>query len=143
MQEVFEKIIDKLEKELKLADDEKLRCVRENHLQFDSTKGYANGVANSIEIVKQVTAEFATDTNVGDNGWILISDQLPKNDCCVWISFSKLYGDFVRKAYWRYDYISKEKCFQWENGKRMKDTPIAWKPYYTPEPYHLNEGKEV
>lgn len=53
MQEVFEKIIEKLEKELKLADEEKLRCARENPLQFDSAKGYANGVANSIEIVKQ------------------------------------------------------------------------------------------
>ena len=54
MQEVFEKIIEKLEEELKLADEEKLRCARENPLQFDSAKGYANGVANSIEIVKAV-----------------------------------------------------------------------------------------
>lgn len=53
MQEVFEKIIEKLKNELKLADEEKLRCERENPLQFDSAKGYANGVANSIEIVKQ------------------------------------------------------------------------------------------
>ena len=52
MNKVFEKIIEKLEKELKLADEEKLRCARENPLQFDSAKGYANGVANSIEIVK-------------------------------------------------------------------------------------------
>ena len=42
-----------MEEELKLADEEKLRCARENPLQFDSAKGYANGVANSVEIVKQ------------------------------------------------------------------------------------------
>ena len=53
MQAAFEKIIEKLEKELKLADEEKLRCARENSLQFDSAKGYAHGVGNAIEIVKQ------------------------------------------------------------------------------------------
>ena len=52
MQEVFEKIIEKLEEELKLADEEKLRCARENPLQFDSAKGYAMGLSNAIEIVK-------------------------------------------------------------------------------------------
>ena len=58
MNKVFEKIIEKLEKELKLADEEKLRCARENPLQFDSAKGYANGVANSIEIVKQEAEKY-------------------------------------------------------------------------------------
>ena len=57
MKKVFEEIIKKLEKELKLADEEKLRCARENPLQFDSAKGYAHGVANSIEIVKQEADE--------------------------------------------------------------------------------------
>ena len=58
MNKVFEKIIEKLEKELKLADEEKLRCARENPLQFDSAKGYANGVANSVEIVKQEAEKY-------------------------------------------------------------------------------------
>ena len=58
MQAVFEKIIEKLEKELKLADEEKLRCARENPLQFDSAKGYTNGVANSIEIVKEESEQY-------------------------------------------------------------------------------------
>ena len=58
MNEVFEKIIKKLEKELKLADEEKLRCARENPLQFDSAKGYAHGVGKAIEIVKQEAAEY-------------------------------------------------------------------------------------
>ncbi len=70
MQEVFEKIIEKLKKELKLADEEKLRCARENPLQFDSAKGYAHGVGKAIEIVKQEAEEHVTDINVGNNGWI-------------------------------------------------------------------------
>ena len=71
MNKVFEKIIGKLEKELKLADKEKLRCARENPLQFDSAKGYANGVANSVEIVKQEAEKY-------NNGWVPCSERLPK-----------------------------------------------------------------
>ena len=58
MNKAFEKIVEKLEEELKLADEEKLRCTRENPLQFDSAKGYANGVANSVEIVKQEAEKY-------------------------------------------------------------------------------------
>ena len=58
MKKVFNKIIEKLENELKLADEEKLRCARENPLQFDSAKGYSNGVANSIEIVIQEAEQY-------------------------------------------------------------------------------------
>lgn len=47
-----EKVVEQLESELRLADKEKERCVRENPLQFDSAKGYAMGLSNAIEIVK-------------------------------------------------------------------------------------------
>ena len=58
MQAEFEKIIEKLEEELKLADEEKLRCARENPLQFDSAKGYAHGVGKAIEIVKHEAEQY-------------------------------------------------------------------------------------
>ena len=58
MQAEFEKIIEKLEEELKLADEEKLRCARENPLQFDSAKGYAHGVGKAIEIVKKEAEKY-------------------------------------------------------------------------------------
>lgn len=74
MQEIFKKIKEKLEKELHLADKEKERCARENQLQFDSAKGYANGIGNAIEIVNQVAEEFGNDTNVWN-----------KDDCCEWV----------------------------------------------------------
>lgn len=58
MNKAFEKIIERLETELHLADAEKEICARENQLQFDSAKGYANGIAVAIEIVKEVAEEY-------------------------------------------------------------------------------------
>lgn len=54
-------VCEELEEELKLADKEKERCIKENPLQFDSAKGYANGIANAIEIVK--SGAFVCETN--------------------------------------------------------------------------------
>lgn len=48
-----EKVINELREELNSSDAEKDRCARENPLQFDSAKGYANGIANAIEIVEK------------------------------------------------------------------------------------------
>lgn len=48
-----EKVVKLLEEELKLADDEKARCIKENPIQFDSAKGYAHGIAVAIEIIKR------------------------------------------------------------------------------------------
>ena len=48
-----EKVIEELREELNLSAAEKERCARENPLQFDSAKGYANGIANAIEIVEK------------------------------------------------------------------------------------------
>lgn len=47
-----DEVCKELEEELKLSDNEKERCIKENPLQFDSAKGYANGIANAIEIVR-------------------------------------------------------------------------------------------
>lgn len=46
------KVIEKLKTELSLADKEKGRCARENPLQFDMAKGYAQGISVALEIVK-------------------------------------------------------------------------------------------
>lgn len=48
----LEEVVALLEEELKLADDEKARCIKENPIQFDEAKGYARGIATAIEIVK-------------------------------------------------------------------------------------------
>lgn len=49
----MERIVERLEEELELTDKEKRRCVHENPLQFDEAKGYARGIANAIEIVRE------------------------------------------------------------------------------------------
>lgn len=45
-----DKVVERPGSELDLADKE--RCARENPLQFDEAKGYARGIAGSMEIVK-------------------------------------------------------------------------------------------
>ena len=47
-----DKVVEELKRELSLAKKEKERCTGENHLQFDSAKGYASGISYAIEIVK-------------------------------------------------------------------------------------------
>ena len=77
MKEVFEKIIERLDKKRKYYGD--------NALSIFVTDGYTvAGVTNdakedayvdAIEIVNQVAEEFGTDINVGSNdGWIPCSD---------------------------------------------------------------------
>lgn len=50
----LEIIVERLEVELELSDRDKRRCiVDKNFLQFDEIKGYANGIYNAIEFVKE------------------------------------------------------------------------------------------
>ena len=48
-----EKVISNLREELKLAEIEKERCITESPSQFQSAKGYANGVSFGLEIVEK------------------------------------------------------------------------------------------
>ena len=54
-------VVAELEKELKLADAEKERCAKENPLQFDTAKGYANGVSIAIDIVRNAGTEVRNE----------------------------------------------------------------------------------
>lgn len=47
-----DKVIERLQMELSLADGEKEQCAKENPLQFDVAKGYAQGISVALEIVK-------------------------------------------------------------------------------------------
>ena len=122
MNKEFEKIIEKLEKELKLADEEKLRCARENPLQFDSAKGYANGVANSIEIVKQEAGQY-------NNGWIPCSEKLPdvRQDVLVTVKYTGFMG---MHGYWiKTGHMEAENDW-W--GDCAGGEIIAWQPLQKP-----------
>lgn len=48
----MERIVERLEKELELAEKEIKRCMTENPLQFERAEGYATGIDTAIEIVK-------------------------------------------------------------------------------------------
>ena len=48
-----EKVIANLQDELKLAEIEKERCITESPSQFQSAKGYANGVSFGLKIVEK------------------------------------------------------------------------------------------
>ena len=65
MNKAFEKILERLEREIagKPTPDE-----------------YNNGINRAYQIVQEVAEEFATDTNVGTNGWIPCSERLPEID---------------------------------------------------------------
>ena len=65
MKKAFDKILDRLEREIagKPTPDE-----------------YNNGINRAYSIVNEVSEEFATDTNVGTNGWIPCSERLPEID---------------------------------------------------------------
>lgn len=56
-----EDVITELEEELKKADEEKVRCISENPLQFDSAKGYATGISNALDIVRKGGVNNATN----------------------------------------------------------------------------------
>ena len=61
--------------------------------------------------------------------------ELPYNGQKVWLSFSNELCSYVKQAWWIYDH------FEWNNGKRVKDYPLAWMPYIVPQPYK-KEGAE-
>lgn len=66
MQEIFEKIIEKLKEHI-------------DHSSGIYNSGYNEGIADAIEIVKQAVAEY-------NNGWIPASEP-PKTDKYVLLSF--------------------------------------------------------
>lgn len=67
MEEVFEKIIERLEKEVKLAYEDRRRYLNGNSIKFARAVGYGTALAVAIEIVNQVAKEYGKDTNVPSN----------------------------------------------------------------------------
>ena len=112
MNKAFEKILERLEREIagKPTPDE-----------------YNNGINRAYSIVHEVSEEFATDTNVGTNGWIPCSVRLPEEEADVLLSLRSLdfYTGFRANA---------EGCFYiYGDGYVEYENVIAWMPL--PEPY--------
>lgn len=85
MQEVFEKIIERLKT---LSDYEPIEYDCNDTACVDEQRFIATD--DAIEIVKQEAEKFGTDTNVGSNGWIPCSERLPEeslNDVIGWDAY--------------------------------------------------------
>lgn len=128
---VFEKILDRLEREIagKPTPDE-----------------YNNGINRAYSIVREVAEEFATDTNVGTNGWIACSDRLPKEDGSYLVQsvfeeevhFYDQYYDSGCEAFGTYrDYYDKNTLGFLDSEFVKDEYVVAWQPL--PEPYKESE----
>lgn len=75
MNEVFEKIIKKLEELKKLYVD--LQLSSKNNIEITAYAGKEQAIGIAIEYINEVAKEYVTDTNTGNNGWITCSERLP------------------------------------------------------------------
>ena len=118
MNEAFEKILDRL-------DESYIDCFHQGDYKFN------NAIDKAEQIVQEVAEEFATDTNVGTNGWIPCSERLPEEEADVLLSLRSLdvYTGFRANA---------EGCFYIDgDGYVEYENVIAWMPL--PEPYKESE----
>lgn len=117
MNKAFKKILERLEREIagKPTPDE-----------------YNNGINRAYSIVREVEEEFATDTNVGTNGWIACSDQLPEENQEVILQ--DFYGNITIE---KMKINDGAKGFSDGNWWSSANNYVAWRPL--PEPYnHAN-----
>ena len=132
MQEVFEKLIKKLEvqKENVLPSEKYLF----GNIGVASVEGFNRGIKNAIEIVKQAAEEYATDTNVGTNGWTPVDKELPKGYCHCLVTRRNEYEDGFDTDVREDTYVEIEGIWDWQSKHEgLIDEVIAWQPL--PEPY--------
>lgn len=136
MQKAFEKILERLEeeRECSYADFDKYVSEYSPCLDSEYDDFFHRGLERASRLVKEVAEGFATDTNVGTNGWIPCSERLPEEDGFY---LATLDGEIA----------GEEKPFsglaEFENGKWVDDDEdyqciIAWQPI--PEPYKESDN---
>lgn len=123
MNEAFEKILERLEESY-------IDCFHQGDYKFN------NAIDKAEQIVREVAEEFATDTNVGTNGWIPCSDGLPDIEADVLITLRNLdiYTGF-RASTDGYFYVEGT-----DEGYIPFDNVVAWQPL--PEPYLHPDWKQ-
>lgn len=123
MQEVFEKIIEKLEEKIVIT------------WKHDYDGGRKDAFKEAIEIVKQEAEKFGTDTNVGSNGWIPCSERLPETNESVlcWAKSTARGGDvcFVGSCHNSFWFLQSSADTHSFPGQYVV---VAWQPL--PAPYH-------
>lgn len=71
-----------------------------------------------------------------NDGWIPVEERMPESTIYdfkwFWITIRSDIGyTYTMKAKWDY----RQKCFLYENGRKISRNIIAYKHYYAPEPY--------
>ena len=129
MQEVFEKIIEKLNSK-KVYFQRFYECEGKSEHDADLNKSTQLAFDDAIEIVKQEAEKFGTDTNVGGNGWIPCSERLPEPIRPVLVTLRNWMNDkyIVRVGRFHTDH------WKTDEGIVENSVVIAWQPL--PQPYH-------
>ena len=125
MQEVFEKIIEKL---------------KEISIFMTTCDGYGAdcvSVGTIEEIVKQEAEKLGTDINVGSNGWIPCSERFPEceNGCETTALMFQLKTGTIEVGYFGVGGKVREKYFRhYRNSTDGVDASdvVAWKPLPAP-----------
>ena len=150
MNKVFEKIIEKLEVEADSANDKIMEQETEKDMAYYD--GYDDGCSKAIEIVKQEAEKFATDTNVWTNGWVPVSERLPKERDWYLAVFEEVDTGFIGIPYIADYLMGSHTKFTTEDGWIIHNCSdredesaeyyknlrcVAWKPL--PQPYTKGE----
>ena len=135
MNEAFDKILERLDEELRKSEERYYRYLDDSNLpcMFDKSdieEKRVDTIKEMLEIVQEVAEEFATDTNVGTNGWIPCSEKLPelRQNVLVTVKYTGFMG---MHGYW-----IKTGHMEVENdwwGDCAGGDVIAWQPL--PEPF--------
>lgn len=133
MQQVFENIIEKLEEERGLYF---LTIANTGDKSLDvAYKKVGEVIDKAIKIVKKEAEKFGTDTNVGTNGWIPISERLPETNESVlcWAKSTARGGDvcFVGSCHNSFWFLQSSADTHSFPGQYVV---VAWMPL--PEPYY-------
>lgn len=121
MKEFIEKLIGGLEEQIKI-EESIAKSETEGH---PITHQYAS---NCLKLFRNQVNQLAEEYN---NGWIPYTTgcEMPNEASRVWLSFKTPVASFVKSAW----YINGH--FEWDNCRRVKETPMAWKQYEVTEPY--------
>lgn len=108
---------------------ERIGCGLEDVGIIDRYEAAAYGWNEAVERIAEIIR-----SHMEDDGWIPVEKALPEKYCTVWLSFTNRHCSYSRKAYWD------GRNFRWcSNGIKVKERPMAWQQYYTPEPYRPKE----
>ena len=120
MKKAFDKILERLERDI---------------AGKPTPEEYNNGINRAYQIVQEVAEEFATDTNVGTDGWIPCSERLPEEPfgCLVTVidCVPVTQSDFENILPYFVGYDGES--WNDEDGNEIPFEVIAWQPL--PEPF--------